>query len=136
MAQRRFDDIGKLILRLTSGGLLVLHGSHKVFVEIESIKTMVSNAGLPATLAYGSIIGEFVAPIFVILGFKSRIAGLVIAFNMFMSIVIAHRDIAFKLNDYGAWMIELNVFYMMAGLTVYFLGSGTFSISRGKGRWD
>ena len=97
---------------------------------------MVEKAGLPGFLAYGTIVGEFVAPILVIIGFKTRIAALILSFNMFMSIVIAHRDIAFKVNDFWGWMIELNVFFLVAGLSIFFLGAGKFSVSRGVGRWD
>lgn len=131
-----FEDIGKLLLRLTCGGLLLPHGAFKIFVEIGSIKQMVSSAGLPPALAYGTIVGEVIAPILVILGWKTRIAALVIAFNMLMSVLIAHRDIIFRVNDYWGWMIELNVSFMMTALVIFFIGSGRYSISRGRGRWD
>lgn len=129
-------DIGKLILRFACGGLLIPHGFHKAFIDIDPIKGIVENAGWPAFLAYGSIVGELIAPLFVVLGFKARLASLIVAFNMLMSIVIAHRDIAFRLNDYGGWMIELNVIYMLTALAVYSLGSGKISISKGEGKWD
>jgi putative oxidoreductase len=97
---------------------------------------MVRNAGLPEFIAYGNLIGEVVAPLFLIAGYKSRIAALIIAFNMLMSVLIAHRDIAFARNDFGGWMIELNVFYFMTALAIFFAGSGKYSLSRGRGRWD
>ena len=93
---------------------------------------MVANAGLPPVLAYGTIVGEFFAPILVLIGFKTRIAALVIAFNMLMSIVIAHRDIAFSVNDYGGWMIELNVIYLLTAVAIYFIGPGRYAIEPGK----
>lgn len=136
MSYLRNEDIGKLLLRLSCGGLLILHGYHKAFVDIEPIKEMVSSQGLPDGFAYGTIIGEFVAPMFVIAGFKSRIAAAIVAFNMLMSVVIAHRDIAFKLNDFGGWMIELNMLYMLSAIAIVFLGSGKYSLSRGVGKWD
>ena len=97
---------------------------------------MVRNAGLPEFIAYGNLIGEVVAPVFLIIGYKARIAALVIAFNMFMSVLIAHRDIVFARNDFGGWMIELNVFYFMTALAVFFAGAGRYSLSGGKGKWD
>lgn len=97
---------------------------------------MVKNAGLPEFIAYGNLIGELVAPIFLILGYKARIAAGVVAFNMLMSVMIAHRDIMFARNDFGGWMIELNVFYFMTAMAVLFAGSGRYSLSRGLGRWD
>ena len=94
------QDLAKLLLRITCGGILLFHGVHKVFVEVDHVKVMVKNAGLPESFAYGNIIGEFVAPIFVLLGLKTRLAALVIAFNMLMSVLIGHRDIMFSINDY------------------------------------
>lgn len=139
MANKPFfhePDLGKLILRLTCGGLLILHGSHSLIHGIQHVKDMVRNAGLPEFIAYGNLIGEVIAPVFIILGYKTRIAALVIAFNMLMSVLIAHRDIMFVRNDFGGWMIELNVFYFMTALAVFFSGSGAYSLSRGAGKWD
>jgi putative oxidoreductase len=130
------DHISRLIIRITCGGLLLLHGSHSVVHGIEHVKRAVTTAGLPEFIAYGNYIGEVVAPVFMIIGYKSRLAALVVAFNMLMTIVLAHRDIAFVRNDYGGWMIETNVFYMMTAMAVFFSGSGKFSLSRGNGKWD
>ena len=129
-------DLAKLIIRVTCGGLLLLHGSNSAIHGIQHVKDMVRNAGLPEFIAYGNLIGEVIAPIFMIVGYKARIAALVVAFNMLMSVLIAHRDIMFARNDFGGWMIELNVFYFMTALAVFFAGSGVYSVSRGAGKWD
>lgn len=129
-------DLAKLLLRITCGGILLFHGIHKVFVEVEHVKVIVKNAGLPEFLAYGNIIGEFVAPIFVLLGYKTRIAVLIIAFNMLLSIFIAHPDIMFSVNEYGGWMIETNMLYLMTAVVLFFLGAGKYSLSKGIGKWD
>ena len=130
------QDLAKLLLRLTCGGILLFHGVHKVFVEVDHVKVIVRNAGLPEVLAYGNIIGEFVAPIFVLIGLKTRIAAAIIAVNMLMSVLIGHRDIMFSINDYGGWMIETNVLYMMTAVVLFFTGAGKYSLSGGKGKWD
>ena len=129
-------ELGKVILRLTCGGLLLLHGSHSAIHGIQHVKDMVRSAGLPEFIAYGNLIGEVIAPLFMIIGYKTRIAALVIAINMLMSVLIAHRDIMFVRNDFGGWMIELNIFYLMTAAAVFFLGAGKFSLSRGSGKWD
>jgi putative oxidoreductase len=130
------DDLMKLIVRVTCGGLLFLHGSRSAFRGFDHVKDMVRAAGLPEFISYGNLLAEFIAPVFLVIGYKSRIAALIIAFNMLMSVVLAHRDIAFARNDFGGWMIELNVFYFMTAMAVFFGGSGKYSISRGKGIWD
>jgi putative oxidoreductase len=130
------DHLAKLIIRVTCGGLLFLHGSHSLIYGIDHIKNMLRNSGLPEFIGYGNLVGEVVAPLFMIIGYKSRIAALIVAFNMLSSILIGHRDIAFSRNDFGGWMIELNVFFMMAALAVFFSGAGKYSLSKGVGKWD
>jgi putative oxidoreductase len=130
------EDIGKLILRITSAGLLFLHGSHSAIYGIQHVKNMVTAVGLPEFIAYGNLIGEVVAPIFIMIGYKARLAALVMALNMLASILIAHRDIAFARNDFGGWMIELNIFFLFSAVVISLLGAGRWSLSRGKGKWD
>jgi putative oxidoreductase len=130
------EDLGKLILRITSAGLLFLHGSHSAMYGIQHVKNMVTTVGLPEFVAYGNLIGEVVAPIFIMIGYKTRLAALVMAFNMLASILIAHRDIAFARNDFGGWMIELNIFFLFTAIAIFLLGAGKWSVSRGKGKWD
>jgi putative oxidoreductase len=132
----RNEHLARLIIRVSCGGMLFLHGSHSLLHGIGHIKNMLRNSGMPEFIAYGNLVGEVVAPIFMIIGYKSRIAALVVAFNMLMSIAIGHRDIAFARNDFGGWMIELNVFYMMTALAVFLTGSGKYSLSGGVGKWD
>lgn len=128
-------DIAKLILRLTCGGLLFLHGSNSAINGIQHVREMVSRVGLPEFFAYGNLVGEVLAPLFMIAGYRARIAALVVAFNMLMSVVIAHRDIIFARNDFGGWMIELNIFYLMTALAVFFAGAGRYSLSSSS-KWD
>jgi putative oxidoreductase len=49
------DSFGKLILRLTVGPLILLHGVHKMLhLEfLDSIGNMLASINLPAALAYG-----------------------------------------------------------------------------------
>ncbi|MEX1240030.1 MAG: DoxX family protein [Cyclobacteriaceae bacterium] len=128
-------NLAKLILRITCGGLLILHGSHSAIHGIQHVKDMVTRAGLPEFIAYGNLVGEVIAPLFMIAGYRARIAALIVALNMLMSVLIAHRDIMFMRNDFGGWMIELNVFYMMTAIAVFFAGAGKYSVSS-HGNWD
>ncbi len=126
-------DIGKLLLRVACGGILLFHGVHKIRHGIQGVMDMTANAGLPPFIAYGSYLGEFVAPILVLLGYRTRIAAFVIAFNMLMSVLIGHRDIMFNVNDYGGWMIETNMLYMMTAIALIFTGAGKYSLSKESG---
>jgi len=85
-------DTGKLIVRLSVAGLMLFHGIAKIMHpgSLDFIAGMLSGFGLPAVLAYGVYIGEVVAPLMVIVGFKARIGGLIMAVNMLFALVLAH----------------------------------------------
>jgi len=129
-------DLGKLVLRLAVGFILLLHGVGKIESGMADTQALLENNGLPGWLAYGTYVGEVLAPLLMILGKFTRPAGLLVAFNMLMTIVTVHRDIAFERNDFGGWMIELNALILLGGLAVALMGAGRFSLSKGLGKWD
>ena len=51
------DDLGKLVLRVSVGVLILLHGIFKLQNGVDGIAGMLGNNGLPAFLAYGVYIG-------------------------------------------------------------------------------
>ena len=124
------SDLGKLILRLALGVMILLHGIAKLLHGIGPIEGMVTGMGLPAFMAYGVFLGEVVAPILVILGFYGRIGAIVIAINMLFAIALAHSGEIFSLNSHGAWAIELQGMFLFTALALALMGPGRFSINR------
>jgi len=124
-------DTGKLIVRLTVGGLMLFHGIAKIMHpgSLDFIGGMLAGYGLPAILAYGVYIGEVLAPLMVIVGFKARIGGLVMAANMLFALILAHTGDFFSLSEHGGWMIELQMFYLLSAVAVVFLGSGRLAMN-------
>ena len=126
----RNDALGKLILRVTVGVLILFHGVHKILhpASLDFISKQLASINLPAALAYGVYVGEVIAPLMVILGFFSRLGGLLIFGNMIFALVLAHRDQLFTLTNTGGWALELQGFYLFSGLTILFLGSGKMAM--------
>ncbi|MBA4143747.1 MAG: DoxX family protein [Nitrosospira sp.] len=126
----RFDDLGKLIVRLMAGVLILLHGVHKILNpgSLDFIRNLLGAISLPAALAYGVYLGEVVAAIMVILGIYSRIGGLLIVGNMLFALVLAHRAEIFTLTDTGGWALELQAFFLFSGLAILLLGSGRLAL--------
>ena len=124
------EALGKLILRLTLGGLMLLHGIAKINKPgtVDYIGNVLSDVGFPSALAYGVYIGEIIAPLMIILGVYSRIAGLIIVVNMIFAILLMHTGDIFSLTKHGGWAIELQAFYLMCGAAVMFLGSGRHAV--------
>lgn len=124
------NDIGKLVLRLVLGVLILLHGIDKLFHGVGAISGMLNGLGLPAFLAYGVYLGEVLGPILLILGFYGRIGALLIAFNMVIAIALAHRADLFTLNAHGAWTLELQGMYLFTAVALVLLGPGRFALNR------
>jgi putative oxidoreductase len=124
------DDIGKLVLRLTLGILMLLHGIAKLRYGVGGIENMVVSQGLPAFFAYGVFVGEVIAPLLVIAGFYARIGGLIMALNMVVAIALAHSSQLFSLSKTGGWELELQGFFLLTGLVVALIGPGKFAINR------
>lgn len=123
-------DTGKLIVRLSVGGLMLFHGIAKIMHpgSLDFIAGMLAGFGLPVLLADGVYIGEVIAPLMVIVGFKARIGGLIMVVNMLFALLLTHSSDFFSLSEHGGWMVELQMFYLLSALAVVFLGSGRQAI--------
>ena len=124
------DDVGKLILRLALGIMILLHGIGKLVGGIGGIEGMLQGAGLPGILAYGVYIGEIVAPIMVIIGLFARVGAGIIFVNMLFAIVLAHSSEIFALTNNFGWAIELQGMYLFAALALMLMGPGRFAINQ------
>nr|WP_241264591.1 DoxX family protein [Marinobacter daepoensis] len=121
-------DLGKLIVRLTLGGLLLFHGIAKLLNGIGFIEGQLASHGLPTILAYGVYIGEIIAPLMVILGYQTRIGALIIIFNMIVAIALVHGHQLLTLSSNGGWALELQGFFLFTALAVMFLGPGRYKL--------
>ena len=130
------DDIGKLVLRIILGFTMLLHGLDKLLNGVEGLAGMLDGKGLPGFIVYGVYLGEVIAPALILIGYKSRLAALIYSFNMLFAILMVHSGDFFTLTSHGGWGVELQMLYLVGGLTVVFLGSGKFSLSKGHGDWD
>lgn len=133
------DDLGKLVLRLTVGGLMLFHGYQKLTAfgaAAEKLGGMLEAKGWPSFIAYGVFIGEVVAPLLIVAGYFTRPAALVLFINMIFAIWLAHSGDIFKLTNNGGWSLELQGFYLFGALAILFLGAGKYSVSRGAAPWD
>ena len=123
------NDLGRLLLRVTLGVLVLLHGIAKLNGGLSGIVGMVEAQGLPGVLGYAVIIGEVVAPLMLIAGFHARIGGLLVAINMLVAIVLAHMGQLTSLNGQGGWALELQGMFLGTALVVALIGPGRFSVN-------
>jgi putative oxidoreductase len=124
------DDAGKLLLRLSLGIMILLHGLAKVSAGVGGISGMLQGVGLPSTLAYGVYIGEVLAPLLVILGFYARVGAAFIVVNMLFAIYLAHRNDVFMLTKQGGWALELQGMFLFTALALALIGPGRYGVNR------
>ncbi|MDM5272517.1 DoxX family protein [Sulfurovum sp. zt1-1] len=124
------DNIAKLILRVMVGGLLLFHGIDKALHGIAFIKGILKSQGIPEMLAYGVYVGEILAPIFLIIGWKSRVWAAIIGMNMLVVLYLTQMGNLLKLGAHGAWAVELQMFYLLSACAIVLLGSGKYAVVR------
>lgn len=127
-------DIGLLILRIAVGALMLLHGLSKIG-HTSFIGGMLSSAGLPSFLAYGVYITEIIAPVMILIGFRTRLAAIVYLAGALFALFLVHGAEIFSLNSNGGWAVELLGLYILGSLALYFTGGGKLALSSAN-KWD
>lgn len=122
-------DLGRLVLRLALGALILFHGVAKLRGGIDPITGLVTAMGLPAFVAYGVYVGEVVAPVLVIVGWYSRVGSLIIVINMVFALALAHRADLFKLAPSGGYALELQALYLLVAIALAIMGPGRYSMN-------
>ncbi|MEN0110214.1 MAG: DoxX family protein [Planctomycetota bacterium] len=122
------EDAGKLLLRLTLGVLMLLHGWAKIQGGIGGIEGMLAAKGLPAFAAYGVYVGEVLAPLLLVAGLFTRLSAVVFAFNMVVATGLAHAGDLGKVTEHGGWAVELQALYLLPAVVVALIGPGRLSL--------
>ncbi len=130
------SDLGKLILRLLVGILLLFHGIDKLQHGYGFVEQMLVKARFPGYFSHLVIVGELLAPFFMILGLYTRQAALIQFFVMLTAIFVFHSKELFSMSLHGGYALELQAFYLFGALAVFFFGAGRFNLARGTGPWD
>jgi len=129
------QNIGLLILRLSIGGLMLFHGYHKLIHGIDGLVGMFSSKGFPGGIAYAVFLGELLAPILIIVGYRTKLASLFVVATMLVAMFVVHADDLLKIGDHGEWGVELIGLYLFGAMSIFFLGAGKFAVSSSN-RWD
>jgi putative oxidoreductase len=122
-------DLGKLVLRLALGLLILLHGIAKLRGGLDPIVGMVQAHGLPGFVAYGALVGEVLAPLMVLAGFHARIGAALVAFNMLVAFALAHMGQLGQLNEPGGWALELQGMFLATAVAIALIGPGRYSVN-------
>ncbi len=135
---RTDNDTAPLILRLTLALVFFPHGAQKVLGwwggnGFSGTMGFFTEGGMPWIIAFLVIMGEFLGPIGLAVGFLSRFAALGLGIIMTGAIFMGHLEHGFFMNWYGNQQGEGFEYHLLAiglSLGVMLKGSGAFSIDR------
>lgn len=122
-------DLALLLLRLSLGALILLHGIAKLRGGLDGIVGLLQAHGLPGFLGYGVLIGEVLAPALLLVGWHARLGAALIAANMLVAIGLVHLGQLGQLNEQGGWAIELQAMFLGAAAAVALAGPGRYSLN-------
>lgn len=117
-------DIGLAFFRITTSVMMMTHGYGKFMKLISGNFEFGDPIGIGAAPSlFLAVIGEFICPILIIIGFKTRFAAIPVAITMAVAAFIAHAADPFGTK-------EKALFYLVAFITIALLGPGKFSIDK------
>jgi len=86
----RFQPLALLVIRLSLGIIMTVHGYHKVFGGLQHFAHMIGGMGLPSWLGYVSAFTELLGGLLIIVGFFTRPAAFAICINLAVAIWKVH----------------------------------------------
>jgi putative oxidoreductase len=116
--------IGLAFFRISMSAMMLTHGLPKFQKLIAGDFEFGDPIGIGATPSlFLAVIGEFICPILIIIGYKTRLASIPTAITMLVAGFIVHSD-----DPFGSK--EKAFLYLVSFVTIALLGPGKFSIDK------
>jgi putative oxidoreductase len=114
---------------------MLVYGITKLINGVSFISGLLSDYGLPSFFSYGVYIGEILTPLLIIIGYRTKLAGLIFAINCLVAILMVQLPNFFTLNEFGGWYVGPIVIYFVFGLAMFYTGAGKIALSS-TNKWD
>ena len=117
-------DLGKLLLRVGFGALMIPHGFSKLQNLMSGNPQFADPFGLgeiPSLIL--AIVAELICPVLVILGIKTRYAAIPVIITMAVAAFIIHGG-----DPWGKK--EMALLYLIGYSTIALIGSGSYAINK------
>ncbi len=122
-------DLAATILRVSTGGLFLIHGLTKLFVFTPAgTAGYFQSLGLPGALGYATMAIEILGGLALIAGFMTRWVSILMVFVLLGAAWFGHVANGFGFgNPGGGW--EYPVFWAVVMAALSFMGNGRWSVS-------
>ncbi|WP_010516649.1 DoxX family protein [Croceivirga radicis] len=117
-------DLGLALLRVVPSLMMMSHGLPKLQKMLSGDFAFANPIGIgEAPSLFLAVVGEFIAPIFIILGFKTRFATIPVIITMLVAVFIVHGADPFGKK-------ELPFLYAIVFIVIALVGPGKFGIDK------
>ena len=116
------SSLASLILRIGAGGMFLTHGWPKFQKVLAGNFSFADPIGIgeAPTLMF-AVIAEFICPILLIVGFKTKWVAMPPAITMFAVAFVHHADDPWKKQEFP-------LLYLLCFVVIFLLGSGKYSL--------
>lgn len=120
--KKNISDASLLILRIGFAGMMLTHGIPKISMLFESPIKFANPIGVGETVSLIlALIGEVIAPILILIGFKTKLATVPVIITMAVAAFVVHA------ND-PIGVKEKALLYLVAFIVVFLAGAGKYSV--------
>jgi len=124
MKNNTLIHLGLALLRIVPSAFMLTHGYPKLMKLINGNTEFADPFGIgQAPSLFLAVIGEFICPLLMIIGFKTRWAAIPAAITMFVAAFIAHGADPFGRK-------ELPLLYLAFFVIIMLLGPGKYSVDK------
>lgn len=116
-------DIGLALLRIGASALMMTHGYGKLQMLINGAE-FANPIGIGATPSlFLTMLGEFICPLFIVFGFKTRLAVIPTIITMAVAAFIVHGADPLQKK-------EMALLYLIVFAVIALVGPGKFSVDK------
>jgi putative oxidoreductase len=120
--KKNVSDWSLLILRIGFAGMMLTHGIPKINMLFESPIKFADPLGLgETTTLILTIIGEVIAPVLILIGFKTKLASIPAIITMVVAAFVVHANDPIDVK-------EKALLYLIAFIAIFMQGAGKFSV--------
>ncbi len=124
MKNNALVHLGLAILRIVPSVFMITHGYPKLLNLINGNTEFANPFGIgQAPTLFLTVIAEFLCPVLMIIGFKTRWVAIPTAFTMFVAAFVIHGADPFSTK-------EKALLYFVVFLVVFLLGPGKYSVDK------
>ncbi len=119
---KNISDTSLLVLRVGFAGMMLTHGIPKINLLFESPIKFANPIGIGDTASLIlALIGEVIAPILILIGFKTKLASVPAILTMVVAAFVVHASdpIAVK---------EKAILYLIGFIAIFLAGAGKYSV--------